>query len=471
MAILIAGTHSGVGKTTITLALLAWLKNRGLTIQSFKVGPDYIDPMFHRRITGRPCRNLDPFLTSESYVTQCFQHHSQGSDGVVIEGVMGLFDGRIAPESIPPRMDVSVSSRSHEAQACPVRCPEGSSAHVAVLLSVPVLLVVDASKMGQSVAAQALGFKLFNPDVNLAGVILNRVGSTRHEALLVEALQEIGLMVYGSFYRADEITLPDRHLGLVPVGELDQFTQIEARLAHLAETYLYGEKLLPLIQKIPEHSCSIPETIQKKTTSILIGLAQDQAFNFYYQDNLDILEGLGATLVPFSPMLDEKLPSGIQGLYLGGGFPEIFAAQLAANIPLKNQLKDYIYQGLPVYAECGGLMYLSESILDFQGKNHQMLGVLPTQVRMGEKLTLGYREAIAQQDSHLVQSGQTIRGHEFHRSSLQTQPNPALYHFQDGTREGWSLANIHASYLHVHWGKQLAIPKQWLENISKQNAD
>jgi cobyrinic acid a,c-diamide synthase len=462
MAILIAGTHSGVGKTTITLALLAWLKKRGLTIQSFKVGPDYIDPMFHRRITGRPCRNLDPFLTSESYVTQCFQHHSQGSDGVVIEGVMGLFDGRITAGSTTPRADVSVSGR-RKAQAC----PDGSSAHVAVLLGVPVLLVVDASKMGQSVAALALGFKLFNPHVNLAGVILNRVGSARHEAVLVKALEEIGLTVYGTFYRADEVTLPDRHLGLVPVGELGQFTQIEARLAHLAETYLYGEKLLPLIQTIPNPRFFIPETLQKQTASISIGIAQDQAFNFYYQDNLDILEGLGATLVPFSPMLDEKLPPGIQGLYLGGGFPEIFAEQLAANIPLKNQLKNYMARGLPVYAECGGLMYLSESILDFQEKAHLMLGVLPTQVRMGTKLTLGYREAIAQQDSYLVQLGQTIRGHEFHRSSLQTQPNSALYHFQEGTREGWSLANIHASYLHVHWGKQLAMPQRWLKSISK----
>jgi cobyrinic acid a,c-diamide synthase len=451
MAILIAGTHSGVGKTTITLALLAWLKNRGLTIQSFKVGPDYIDPMFHKRITGRPCRNLDPFLTSESYVAQCFRQHSQGSDGVVIEGVMGLFDGRITTGSINPGAD------------------QGSSAHVAVLLGVPVLLVVDASKMGRSVAAQALGFKLFNPHVKLAGVILNRVGSARHEALLVEALEEIGLTVYGAFYRADEVTLPDRHLGLVPVGELDQFIQVEARLAHLAETYLKADKLLPFIQEIPATGAA-PDLFNKhrEQTSVLIGIAQDQAFNFYYQANLDILENLGATLVPFSPTLDEKLPSGIQGLYLGGGFPEIFAEQLAANVPLKNQLKDSMARGLSVYAECGGLMYLSESILDFQGKNHQMLGVLPTQVRMGAKLTLGYREAKVQQDSYVVQSGQTIRGHEFHRSTLKTQPNPPLYHFQDGIEEGWSLANIHASYLHVHWGDQLAMPQRWLKSISKK---
>ena len=456
MAILIAGTHSGVGKTTITLALLAWLKKRGLTIQSFKVGPDYIDPMFHQRITGRPCRNLDPFLTSESYVAQCFRHQSQGSDGVVIEGVMGLFDGRITAGTTNSRAD------------------QGSSAHVAVLLGVPVLLVVDASKMGRSVAAQALGFKLYNPHVNLAGVILNRVGSARHEALLIEALEDIGLTVYGTFYRADEVTLPDRHLGLVPVGELDQFTQIEARLAHLAETYLKGEKLLPLIQEIPDYTCVTPDIFHNKETPILIGIAQDQAFNFYYQDNLDILEGLGATLVSFQPTLDEKLPSGIQGLYLGGGFPEIFAEQLAANTPLKNQLKDYIHRGLPVYAECGGLMYLSESILDFQGNTHQMLGVLPTQVRMGAKLTLGYREGIVQQDSYVVQAGQTIRGHEFHRSSLKMQPNPALYHFQDGTkdvtRDGWSLANIHASYLHTHWGEQVAMPQRWLKHLSKQKA-
>jgi cobyrinic acid a,c-diamide synthase len=408
--------------------------------------------MFHTRITGRPCRNLDPFLTSESYVDRCFRRHSQGSNGVVIEGVMGLFDGRITAESINPRAD------------------QGSSAHVAVLLGVPVLLVVDASKMGRSVAAQALGFKLFNPQVNLAGVILNRVGSARHEALLMEALEQIGLTVYGAFYRADEVTLPDRHLGLVPVGELDQFTQIEAHLAHLAENYLQGDKLLPLIQDIPISTDAIPELFdnQKKETSVLIGIAQDQPFNFYYQDNLDVLKGLGATLVPFKPTLDEKLPPGMQGLYLGGGFPEIFAEQLAANVPLKSQLKDLITQGLPVYAECGGLMYLSESILDFQGKNHQMLGMLPTQVQMGAKLTLGYREATVQQDSHLVQLGQTIRGHEFHRSTLKTQPNPALYHFQGGAQEGWSLANIHASYLHVHWGEQISMPQRWLESISKK---
>ncbi|MGC1248651.1 MAG: cobyrinate a,c-diamide synthase, partial [Spirulinaceae cyanobacterium] len=361
MALIIAGERSGVGKTTITLALLAFLAQKSNKVQSFKVGPDYIDPMFHSRVTGLPCRNLDPLLTSEAYVSKCFAYHCQDKDYALVEGVMGLFDG------------VKFKSLADFA----------STAHIARLLELPVVLVIDCSRLSGSVAAIAHGYSSFDAKVKLAGVILNKVGSDRHLELLQEALESLNLPILGILRRQDDIAIPDRHLGLVPTGELPQFKKIITPLTNLAAKCFNWDKLLPLLTPKKTSfpvSNSLSPRVDKK---VKIALAWDRAFNFYYQDNLDILEQLGAELIPWSPLRDINLPQGIKGCYLGGGFPEVFAQELTGNEQILKQLKASIEKGLPIYAECGGLMYLGQQIVDFAGKYWPMVGVLPTGVAMG----------------------------------------------------------------------------------------
>ena len=342
MALIIAGERSGVGKTTVTLALLSFLSQKSQKVQSFKVGPDYIDPMFHQRVTGRPCRNLDPVLTSEMYVQDCFNRHIHSVDYALIEGVMGLFDG--------------ASGRNDWA----------STAHVARLLKLPVLLVLDCSRLSRSVAAIAYGYKSFDPRIQLAGVVFNRVGSDRHLELLKDALEPLQLPILGVLRRQDNITIPDRHLGLVPTAEMPEMDALIERLAELGNSCFDWQRLLPLVT--PPAQSGLGEVLrveEKPKISIRIAVARDRAFSFYYQDNLDILQQLGAELVFWSPLSDAELPESIQGLYFGGGFPEIFAQQLAANTGAREAVRAAILTNVPTYAECGGLMYLSEQIIDF----------------------------------------------------------------------------------------------------------
>ncbi|MCD8487721.1 MAG: cobyrinate a,c-diamide synthase [Desertifilum sp.] len=449
MALIIAGERSGAGKTTITLALLAALKRRGFAVQSFKVGPDYIDPMFHEYVTGRPCRNLDPVLTSESYVQTCFRRHQVGVDCGVIEGVMGLFDG--LPRSVE--------------NAFPV--PFGSTAHIGRLLDIPVVLVIDCSRLSGSVAAIAQGFRYYDPNLKFAGVILNRVGSDRHLALLQDALAAVNLPILGIFRRQDNITIPDRHLGLVPTGELPQLDSVVEQLAILGETGFNWDSLLPLLDAKPTASPHLPP---EAAVRVRIAIAYDKAFNFYYRDNLDLLQQLGAELVFWSPLSDSQIPDKIQGFYFGGGFPEVFASELAANQGVKQALRQSILTGTPTYAECGGLMYLCEAIADFTGQSYPMLGILPTTAQMGKRLTLGYRKAIALGASPAIPPGMTVRGHEFHRSELTQFPSQPLFSSQplyppqtESFAEGWQLPQVHASYLHLHWGECLEIPQRFIQ--------
>ncbi|PZV25821.1 MAG: cobyrinic acid a,c-diamide synthase [Snowella sp.] len=438
MALIIAGERSGVGKTTITLAILSFLSQKGAKVQSFKVGPDYIDPMFHTHVTGLPCRNLDPVLTSEAYVQNCYARHAQGVDYALIEGVMGLFDG------------ISLNN-----------CQDfASTAHIARLLNLPVLLVLDCSRLSGSIAAIASGYRNFDPKVNIVGVILNRVGSDRHLTQLSSALDNINLPILGVVHREDDLKIPDRHLGLVPTDELPHLKQLFHKLANLAQSCFNWEKLLPLLT--PNISPNEPEQpqilIHKNTQYPRIGIARDRAFNFYYQDNLDLLTEQGAELVYWSPLEDPHLPLDIQGLYIGGGFPEVFAQTLSENHNLHQEIKNAIAQGMPIYAECGGLMYLCQEIIDFLGQTWPMLGILPTTAIMGAKLTLGYRKAIALQPEGLIPQGKQIWGHEFHRSHLtQLSPKPVFqlqgYLAQDPIQvEGWTKQNLHASYVHLHFG-------------------
>jgi cobyrinic acid a,c-diamide synthase len=447
MTVIIAGERSGAGKTTITLAMLAYLAQQKLTVQSFKVGPDYIDPMFHSQITGRPCRNLDPFLTSESYVKDCFRYHSQATPYGLIEGVMGLFDG------VPYQGLTDYSS----------------TAHIARLLNLPVIFVVDCQRLSGSIAAIVQGYRYWQPGVNLAGVILNRVGSDRHLELLKIALEPLHIPILGIFFRQQNLTLPDRHLGLVPCGELPQIQQYFDQLAHVAAQQLDWFKLLPLLATpgnlpAPINLFDLPQ----KSPQARLAIAQDQAFNFYYADNLDLLTHCGFELIPFSPLEDTELPPTIDGVYLGGGFPELFAETLSLNQQLKNQFQQLINQGLPVYGECGGLMYLSQAITDFTGQTFPMLGILPTTVTMGGKLSLGYRQAQVVNSHSWLWSTEPLRGHEFHRSQTTKLPGQPLYR-QRGlltsdqtTTDGWGLGSVQASYLHLHWGSQISLVEKFL---------
>ncbi|MEA5619750.1 cobyrinate a,c-diamide synthase [Cronbergia sp. UHCC 0137] len=443
--LIIAGERSGVGKTTVTLTLLASLCRGGATVQSFKVGPDYIDPMFHQYVTGRPCRNLDPVLTSEGYVQECFSRYAQTGEYALVEGVMGLFDGIKGVDSTD----------------------FGSTAHIARLLDVPVALVIDCSRLSGSVGAIAHGYCSFDPRIKIAGLILNRVGSDRHLSLLQDALKPLQLPILGVLRRQDNITMRDRHLGLVPTAELPELDDLINNLADLGDTCFNWDLIAPLLKSKSVPQSPVPSS--QFPVSLRIAIARDQAFNFYYQDNLDLLQQLGAELVFWSPLEDSQLPENIQGMYFGGGFPEVFPQQLSANISAINSVKTAILSGIPTIAECGGLMYLCEQITDFSGQSWSMVGVLPTVAQMGGRLTLGYRRGVALQDSLLVDAGTNIYGHEFHRSQLITNPHQPLFETfrydcdENMGFEGWGLANVHASYIHQHWGKSLEIPQRFLE--------
>ena len=494
MALVIAGERSGAGKTTVTIALLAYLIRQGLNVQSFKVGPDYIDPMFHAFVTGRPCRNLDPVLTSESYVKKCFSRHIQEVDCALVEGVMGLFDG------VSPKKD-SVTSTVRD--VTDVRKAEGkehysisfaSTAHVAYLLNLPVLFVIDCSRLSGSVAAIAHGFRSFNPNLNFAGLVLNRVASDRHLELLTDALKPLNLPILGVLRRDEAVTIPDRHLGLIPAQELPNLHRAIDKLADLAAVSFDWEKLLPLLAaslngggegseqllgryslpyEIVTETDDVVNCLEKKF-SVRVAVARDRAFNFYYQDNLDLLEELGAELVFWSPLDDSVFPENVQGLYFGGGFPEVFAQKLSGNVVIRDAVRSAIVAGMPTYAECGGLMYLCDSIVDFDGNSWQGVGVLPAVAAMGKRLTLGYREAVAVGDSLVLTAGDVVWGHEFHRSHLTIEPTNPIYHsWRYGKRgeveavgEGWGVCRVHAAYLHLHWGDRPDIAVRFLQQCS-----
>lgn len=445
MALLIAGERSGVGKTTVTLSLLATLRRWQQSVQSFKVGPDYIDPMFHTAVTGRPCRNLDTVLTSEDYVRTCFQRYSPAATCALIEGVMGLFDGASGAEDW------------------------ASTAHVARLLDVPILLVVDCSRLARSVAAVVHGYTSLDPRLRFAGVVLNRVGSERHLELLKAALKSLNVPILGVLHRQDQIAIPDRHLGLIPTAELPELAGLLEHLADLGEQAFDWGKLMPLLQTqntVPAMPIALPALQPGFVPRIAV--AYDEAFSFYYADNLDLLSDLGAELVFWSPLVDAALPEDVNGLYFGGGFPEMFAAKLAENQAARQSVRSAIQSGMPTYAECGGLMYLSEALIDFDDATWPMVGVLPTTAQMGKRLTLGYRQATAQQNGPLLPAGATVWGHEFHRSTLVTPPPEPLYQLQGyqsqlpGSTEGWGTGHLHASYVHLHWGAQPERPARWL---------
>jgi cobyrinic acid a,c-diamide synthase len=426
--IVVAGTSSGAGKTSVACGLIAALRSRGHVVQGFKVGPDYIDPSYHALASGRPGRNLDAFLSGPELVAPLFLHGAAGADVAVIEGVMGLFDG--------------ASGRGELA----------STAHVAKLLDAPVLLVIDAASMARSAAAIVHGYRTFDPDVEIAGVVVNKVGSDHHVELLREAIEPLGVPVVGALRRDDRVAAPERHLGLVPAIEREARTlgAIEALgEAVLAHVDLGG--VLALARSAPPlagAAWSPSEPPPGRPASATIAIARGPAFSFHYEENLELLRAGGATLAPFDPTTDAALPEDAGALILAGGFPEIFGAELSANVALREQVAAFARAGRPVLAECGGLLYLCEEL-----DGLPMCGVLPARGRMAGRLSIGYREAVAQSESALWDAGEQVRGHEFHYSAVEGEGATAWALTARGrTRpEGLVAGGVHGSYLHVHW--------------------
>ena len=428
--LIVAGTHSGVGKTTVTAAIAAALAARGRVVQPYKAGPDYIDPGHLGRAAGREARNLDTWMLPRAVVAELFGRAARDVDIALVEGVMGLFDGRTGPDGTGD---------------------EGSGADLARLLGLPVLLVVDASAVARSIAATVLGFQSFDASVRIAGVVLNRVGSEAHATLCRDAIVvATGLPVVGALPRSHGVAAPERHLGLVP----DVEARIDAAaLAALAETHIDLDAVLRLASTVVE----APATGLFPSTSVAervpIAIARDQAFHFYYPDSLALLEAWGAELLPFSPLEDGALPAGARGVLLGGGFPEMFARELAANTGMHESMRDAAARGLPIYGECGGLMYLGRALTDVEGTRHAMTGVLPCESMMqGARLTLGYREAESC-GTPLLPRGERVRGHEFHYSTLIEEPDAATaaYRFVEQERvDGVRSGSVTGTYLHTH---------------------
>jgi len=430
--LVIAGVASGVGKTTIATGLMGALVARGLRVQGFKVGPDYIDPGYHARATGRPSRNLDSWLLPPQTLRALFARAAATADVAVIEGVMGLYDGRLGAGDA------------------------ASTAEVARLLGLPVVLVVDASRQGRSAAATVLGFRAFDPALRLVGVILNRVGSAAHQAALTQAIEErAGLPVLGALPREADLHLPERYLGLVPPAEGGVDEGYFVRAADAVGRAVDLPRLLRLAAPGATAPAESPFPAAPIPPRAVLAVARDRAFGFYYVDALDLLAAQGLEVREFSPLADAALPPGTSGVYLGGGFPERFAAELAANRPLLGELRALARRGLPIYAECGGLMYLTRAIVDADGRRHPLLGLVPGEVSLqGARLSLGYRELVAARDSLLFRAGEPARGHEFHYSrGALARGAPAAYRVagRQPPAEGYARGGLLASYVHLHF--------------------
>ena len=446
--IIIAGTNSGVGKTTITIGLIALLKKRGLKVQPFKAGPDFIDTGYHTMIAGRPSRNLDAWMMSEDYVKESFYKNSSDADFAVIEGVMGLFDGLDG------------------------KGLEGSTAQIAKILNIPVILIVDAKAMAGSAGALVYGFENYNKDVNIAGVIFNNVGSENHYRILKEAVEHrCKTEVLGYLPREKNIEMPSRHLGLVTTEDNPLSEKFIDKLASIMETSINLDKILDISSL--NSKLSIFNIFSKKEEDnkkkITLAVAYDKAFSFYYQDNLDILTEYGAELKFFSPLNDKNLPLDIDGIYIGGGYPEIYSKELEANASLRGQIKKLAEDGMFIYAECGGLMYLTEGIIDLDGRMHEMVGIFAATARMlSKRKSLGYVSIEAEGDTILAQRGSKIKGHEFHYSEIDMPDTiKRAYKVTKASNghewvEGYCYKNVLASYVHIHFGSNI----EWAKNLT-----
>ena len=442
--VLVAAPASGHGKTTIAVGIMAALARRGLTVAPAKVGPDYIDPGYHALATGRPSRTLDPWLVGEDLVAPLLARgatHPTVADIAILEGVMGLMDGRLGTDGF------------------------ASSAHVATLTRTPVVLVVDISSTSRTVAATVHGLATIDPTITLAGVVLNKAGTPRHGDEARRAVESVGVPVWGVLPRDAAMHVPSRHLGLVPAAERGEAAATLDHIATIAEEHLDLDALLaaastaPALDATPWDPTTALGAAVPPSSSPVVALAGGRAFTFRYPETAELLEAAGARVVEFDPARDEQLPEGTSGLYLGGGFPEVHARTLATNRPLVHQIREAVTGGMPTIAECAGMLYLAETLDD-----HPMVAALPARAAMGRRLTLGYREGISLTDSVLGPAGTRVTGHEFHRT--QTTPaagGPAAWDLGD-RHEGFALdpagtgrATLVASYLHTHWAGSPAV--------------
>ncbi|MDP4093601.1 MAG: cobyrinate a,c-diamide synthase [Bacillota bacterium] len=449
--IIIAGTGSGCGKTTISMGIMSALSQKGYRVQPFKVGPDYIDPMFHTHITGRYSRNLDSWMLGEEKTAYLFGKNASNSDIAVIEGVMGLYDG--------------LNGRSSE----------GSTAHVAAITKTPVILVIDGEAMSLSAAAVVKGFVDFDRNIDVKGVIINNIYGEGHYRIIKEAVEgHTNAAVLGYLEKTKDCFLEDRHLGLVTAGEI---LDLNSRIDILTEKIRKGinlDLLVKIAATAPELSIpdlSIPENTTKETT---IAIAMDKAFNFYYRDSLDLLESLGAKLIYFSPMEDNTVPENADGVYIGGGYPEIWAGQLEENIPMKESLRGLIKKGLPVYAECGGLMYLGDSIELSDCKKFDMAGVIHIRTEMTNSLQhFGYVRMDTFRENILAAPGQSIRAHEFHFSrAIETPGLVKCFRLTGaggvGPEKSWECGyrvnNVVADYPHIHFWSNPGFAERFVQS-------
>lgn len=441
---MIAGTHSGVGKTTVMLGLAAALKAKGHTVQPFKGGPDYIDTGFHHLAAGdRRCRNLDLFLLSPETAQQTFESSSQGADVALVEGMMGLYDGKNA-------------------------AGEGSSAEITKLLNLPVILVVDGSGMAASAAAMVLGYKQLDPQVRIAGVIFNRVNYEGHYQYLKDAVEyKTEIPCLGFLPAREEIKIPERHLGLTVAGEMNGVNDKIQNIAKLLEARLdwdafwrvsqYG---LPVITAEP--------AAQSFSRPFRIAVARDEAFSFYYEDNFDLLKEAGARLSFFSPLKDEEIPQA-DLIYFGGGFPELYAEKLSENKEMISRIRHFYHDGGWIYAECGGLMYLCESFLSADGREFPMAGLVPGKTRMTERLqNFGYKELTAASGNFLFSEGAKARSHEFHHSVWEDEGKHAPAYILGERREGFTAPRLVASYQHLHFASVLGLAGSLIHHIVKE---
>lgn len=428
--LVIAAAHSGSGKTTVTCGIIAALAARGLRVHPYKIGPDYIDPGYLSLAAGAQADNLDTWLTDDAKMQKIFVAASKDKDISVIEGVMGLYDGGSGGIS--------------------------STAHIAKTLCAPVLLVIDVRSMGESAAAIAKGFRDYDPEVDIRGVIINRYGSENHKKMVCDAIESVGIPVVGAVPRCKEAELRERQLGLLPADENDNFEYTE-NLRRMIEPAIDLDTILKIAQNAPklEEEATVKQSTEIK---VKIAIAKDEAFSFYYSESIAVLEAAGAEIIYFSPLHDERMPASCHGLILGGGFPEVFAEKLAANLSMKNSIMQAAKGGMPVYAECGGFMYLTREIKTCDGRIHKMTGVIPLSCKMNDSLkTVGYVTAQALSSNVIALEGEELRGHEFHFSSTEEEAHasPAFEFTKNRTQEkyiaGYACNNILGSYLHIHF--------------------
>jgi cobyrinic acid a,c-diamide synthase len=450
--LVIAGTGSGVGKTTVTIGLMSALRKKGYIVQGFKCGPDYIDPTYHTAVTGRISRNIDSWMLNHEMVKEIVNRGSEDADISIIEGVMGLFDGKNPNNN------------------------EGTTAEISIITKSPVVLVVNCESMARSAAAIVKGFQVFLKETNIVAIIANNIGSVGHFNIVKTAIEmECSIPVVGYLMKEQDITIPERHLGLIPSVERGELNPFFNQLGNLVLETVDLDTLYELA-KAPTLKIKRSQFGKRAMKDVRIAVARDAAFNFYYQENLEMLEAYGAKLVEFSPLEGEILPDQVNGLYIGGGFPEEFAAELSQQTEVKRSIKAAIEKGLPTLAECGGFMFLTEVIETTNEKQHEMVGIIPGKVKMQTQLAaLGYREVIGEEGNFLFDGNLKAKGHEFHYSTF--HPKTEIQHAYKITgmhglrQEGYMKGNLIAGYTHFHFGSCPEMVENWIKQCRKSKID